>query len=123
MKSLLTFAPATKFERETVVILSDSEPGVAHVWTSQPSRAQQLLRDHPAALVERQTDSAGRTTGLTFTLPIACFKLRRPHIPSERQQASLRRATAVSRIAKTVRKAPQGRRNPGLEAVEAVAMP
>jgi hypothetical protein len=121
--ALLTFAQTSRAERETIILLSDADPTIAHVWTSQPARARQLLRDHPAALVERHTDAHGRLTGLSFDVSAACIKLRRPRILSDRQRAVLRRATAASRRPSLGQKGPQARENPRPELAGAGVQP
>ena len=96
--SALRFAPRGREESETVIILADAAPDVAHVWTSQPHLARRLLRDHPEALTGRHDDDRGRITGLEFDLPIGSIRLRKgPRSLSDRQRAVLERARAISR--------------------------
>ncbi len=92
------FAPCSKAERETIIILSDAAPDTAHVWTSQADFARWLLRDHPTTLLERHVDARGRVTGLEFDLPVTSIRWRKGKQPrSPRQQAVLERARAASR--------------------------
>ncbi len=67
--------PLTDAERETVIVFSDADKGVAHVYTSHPPLIR-IMRKHPRArLLEERRLEGGELTDVEFELPFACFAI------------------------------------------------